>query len=238
MEKIADTLNMYIIAEMTRINESASFDYYEPFIENNQIKVLPKDDNTYFSDAYLWPSFVESDNVEDYKRIFGLNLTVNVEYIDENNCDYRVSTNDFGELIISFDANDENPSVIIAGVSMNTNAVLEEELEETDAEDSSAESEEAEAEEVAPDTSSIEAQVLTEDEMPEEGPAWIVTYDLNSVTEALNEDEEENSTHQEVIVAPDIETAVKYAEQNARIQGRENPNWHGAEIVSIKKKIV
>ena len=40
----------------------------------------------------------------------------------------------------------------------------------------------------------------------------------------------------DIITAPDIETAVKYAEQNARIKAKEDPKWHDAEIVSIKKK--
>lgn len=67
----------------------------------------------------------------------------------------------------------------------------------------------------------------------DEGPAWVVVYDLDNGE--LTEDIESES-NSEVIYAPDIETAVKYAEQNARIKARENPDWKSAEVVSIQRK--
>lgn len=245
MDKIASTVNMYIIAEMIREEETASFDYYDPFIENNKIKILPKDNRTYFSDAYLWHEFVDKDNIEDLKRICGINLSANIELVDTENDNFNISANDFGELVISFEANsdEELGNVTIAGVMLNSGADLVNENmheePETAVDDLEADNTaEVEPEDNKPDTSNIEAEVLTEDENPEEGPAWVVTYSLDTMRESLNEEEEVDPQHQAVIHAPDIETAAKYAEQQARMNSREHSSWSNAEVVSIKKKDV
>lgn len=76
---------------------------------------------------------------------------------------------------------------------------------------------------------------LTEDIGDEEEPAWEVTYDL-SITEALDTYESESADNKEIIHAPDAETAVKYAEQNARIEAKEDNRWAHAEIIGVQKQ--
>lgn len=76
---------------------------------------------------------------------------------------------------------------------------------------------------------------LTEDIGDEEEPAWEITYDL-SIMEALDADDIESADNKEIIHAPDAETAVKYAEQNARIKAKEDDKWVHAEIIGVQKQ--
>ena len=261
MTNIAKTINMYIIAEMYRESPDASFDYLSPIIseDGKQIYVLPKDARCAFIDSYLSDSFVEVDNIEDNLRIFGLNLSVNIEMIDTENDNFYIEPCDeLGELVIKLDANLESEAgsaKFIDPIAVNTKVDLVEEVEaEVDNKDEEAEnatentSEESPVENDPeldnsndsdkPDTSSIHADVLIEADLSdEEGPEWIITYDLKSTNESLTEDEETESDNVDVITAPDIESAAKYAEQNARIKARENPSWNSAEVISIEKKV-
>lgn len=76
---------------------------------------------------------------------------------------------------------------------------------------------------------------LTEDIGDDEEPAWEITYDL-PIIEALDMDEIESPDNKEIIHAPDAETAVKYAEQNARIKAKEDTKWAHAEIIGVQKQ--
>ena len=78
---------------------------------------------------------------------------------------------------------------------------------------------------------------LTEDVGDEEEPAWEITYDL-----PINEDLEENDTegelpeNTEIVHASDAETALKYAEQHARMKAKEDAKWLDAEIIGVQKQ--
>lgn len=78
---------------------------------------------------------------------------------------------------------------------------------------------------------------LTEDIGDEEEPAWEITYDL-----PINEDLEDSNTEEdipentEIVHAPDAETALKYAEQHARIKAKEDAKWLDAEIIGVQKQ--
>lgn len=76
---------------------------------------------------------------------------------------------------------------------------------------------------------------LTEDVGDEEEPAWEITYDL-PIMEAVDTDEIESADNKEIIHAPDAETAIKYAEQNARIKAKEDDKWLEAEIIGVQKQ--
>lgn len=76
---------------------------------------------------------------------------------------------------------------------------------------------------------------LTEDIGDEEEPAWEITYDI-PIMEALDTNEIESADNKEIIHAPDAETAVKYAEQNARIKAKEDDKWTHAEIIGVQKQ--
>ena len=75
-----------------------------------------------------------------------------------------------------------------------------------------------------------EAEAVEDDEI-----AWEVTYEI-SMTEDLDIPETKQPDNVEIIHAPDVETAIKYAEQSARIKAKEDSKWLDAEIIGIKKK--
>lgn len=78
---------------------------------------------------------------------------------------------------------------------------------------------------------------LTEDIGDEEEPAWEITYDL-PINEDLGDSDTEGDIpeHTEIVHASDAKTALKYAEQNARIKAKEDPKWVDAEIIGVQKQ--
>lgn len=226
------TINIYLVTEMERNTPEATYEYMPPVILDNRVVIVPENEGSNFVDAWLSDSFVEDDYIVDNVRTRGINLSVNVELTDTVNDNFYIDIDRlkmFGELVIGLDANleedDKGYATFIDPVMVNTGSDLVEEAKE----DTSVEDEELED-----DLSSIEANVITEADESEEEPEWIVTYNLG---EMLHEDISDETPSNEIILnAPDIETAIKYAEQNARIKAKEEPNWKEAEVISVKKK--
>lgn len=84
--------------------------------------------------------------------------------------------------------------------------------------------------------SSTVTEALTEAEeiaSDEEGEPWTVKYSFE-VDESLQE-ESSVSSNTYTLTAKDATDALKYAEQFARMQARENDTWKSAEVVSIQK---
>ena len=233
MNKIAKTINIYLIAEMQRPDLSSSFDYMT-YIEDRKIKIIPSGPETIFTDVYLFPEFVTAVNEEEFIKIFGINLSANIELNGTENDDYHVIVDELGQIVITLDVNLEDTNSYGEFVEVIENKDID--LVEAAEEELSKPLDSEETEE--PEISSVTAEVLTEAELEdEEGPEWIIHYDLGATNESLTEAEDsEMPEHVDTIIAPDIETAVKYAEQNARIKAKEDARWTDAEVVSIKKK--
>lgn len=232
MNNIAKTLNIYLIAEMQRSAIDKSFDYMI-YIEDRKIKIIPNGTETIFTDVYLSNEFVTANNEEEFIKIFGINLTANIELHGTENDDYHVNVDDLGQIVITLDINLEDTNSFGEFIEVVENK----EIDLITEEDLAQYIDTAETLEEIPDTSSVEAEVLTEAELSdEEGPEWVITYSLNTKNESLNEDTGSEVSNTAVITAPDIQTAIKYAEQNARVQAKENNNWVDAEVISVKKK--
>lgn len=230
MEKIAKTINIYLIAEMHRPDMNSSFAYMT-YIEDRKIKIIPTGLNTEFTDVYLSSEFVTANNEEEFTKIFGINLSANIELHGTENDDYHVSIDDLGEIIITLDINLEDTNSygeFIEVIENDSADLVVENIDLTAEKDSKEEL----------DLESISAEVLTEAELEdEEGPQWVIHYDLKATNESLTEAEDDTTPeHIDTIIAPDIETAVKYAEQNARVKSKDDPKWNDAEVISIKKK--
>ena len=227
MTMLAKTINIYLIAEMQRPDMTIPFAYLKPYIEDKKIKITPHDSSVTFTDVYLASEFVSADNQEEFIRIFGINLSANIELHGTENEDFTVRINDLGEIEINLEINleDTNSYGEFVAVAENEDIDLVEQSEtHSDIEEE-------------PGIESVSAEVITEAELDDDdGPSWIISYSLSNTNESLNEEEEIDSNITDIITAPDIETAVKYAEQNARIKAKEDPKWHDAEVVSIKKK--
>lgn len=213
------------------------FAYLKPYIQNKMIKICPAEEVVEFTDVYLSHEFVTVDNEEEFINIFGINLSANIELTGTENDDFVVRVNELGEIEIELEVNLEDTNSYGEFVTVIENEdtdLVVEELSETGAEEVEEPSDEES------DISSVKAEVLTEAELEdEEGPEWIVHYDLDSTNESLTESEDDAAPeHVDTITAPDIETAVKYAEQNARMKAREDSKWSDAEVISIKKKEV
>ena len=226
MNKIAKTINIYLIAEMPSLDAEGPFKCM-PYIEDRKIKIINK---IPFTDAYLQPEYTDIDTTDDLIRKVSINLSTNIELHGTENEDFHVTVDALGQIVITLDVNLEDT---------NSYGEFIEVIENKEA-DLVVESIEDKKNTEEPDIESISAEVLTEAELEdEEGPEWLVNYDLNIINESLNEadevDEIESSTT-DTITAPDIETAVKYAEQNVRIKAKEDSKWSDAEIISIKKK--
>jgi hypothetical protein len=80
---------------------------------------------------------------------------------------------------------------------------------------------------------------LTEDAEigDEEGDTWQVKYELG-VTESLNESDDQVGGEDKsvTVIAPDAETALRYAEQHAKMKREENPEWGSAQVVALTKQ--
>ena len=78
-------------------------------------------------------------------------------------------------------------------------------------------------------------RLVEEDEL-EEGPEWSVIVQLSDDT--IDDDfDDENASEEVIINAPDIDTAIKYAQQYVRkMQKSEDTaeQWVDAEIISIR----
>ena len=74
---------------------------------------------------------------------------------------------------------------------------------------------------------------MNEDITEEVETEWVVLFQLT----ADETDDSFESTNEEIsLTAPDIETAVKYAQQYIRKQSIENDRWKEAEILSIQMR--
>lgn len=82
---------------------------------------------------------------------------------------------------------------------------------------------------------SYTSENLTEDIGDEDEPAWKVTYEL-PINEAIESQEISEEDNVDIVHAPDAETAVKYAEQNARIKAKEDSRWIDAEVIGVQKQ--
>lgn len=77
--------------------------------------------------------------------------------------------------------------------------------------------------------------VLREADEDVEGYEWAVVFRLPSLNGEYDDDFE-NFDEEVIIVAEDMDDAVKYAEQYIRVQQQDNDSWKDAEILSITRK--
>ena len=231
MEKLARTVSIHAICEMELINnKESSFDYNVDLdLDGTGVIILtPHDTNTIFRDAYLISSFDTTDIKTDYSRTFAINLVANMELIGTEDDDYEIGIDDVGQVTITpyaaLDGVEGDAKFVSFEIEQNA-ALVTEELDEA--------SQEVVEE---PDIESISAEVINEAEDPEdsEDPEWHITYEF-PITEAL-EDNTEEASNVATIHAPDAETAIKYAEQHARIQAKDDPKWQSAEVIAIRKQ--
>lgn len=71
----------------------------------------------------------------------------------------------------------------------------------------------------------------------EAGFEWLVQFEL--ISDDTDDSFEDNSKEEAIIVAPDFDTAYKYAQQYIRTKQLEDETkdaWKDAEIVSVDKK--
>lgn len=232
MNKIAKTINIYLVAVLPRLDTESIFKYI-PYIEDRKIKII---NNTPFIDAYLQPEYTDIDITDNLTRKVSINLSANIELHGTENEDFHVMVDELGQIVITLDVNLEDTDSYGEFVEVTENKDVDLVIEniENTPETETTGNENSDNE---PDAESVTAEVLTEAELSdEEGPQWIIQYDLGSTNESLTEDEEPVSNNIDTITAPDIETAVKYAEQNARIKAKEDDRWLTAEIIQIKKQ--
>lgn len=228
MDKLAKTISIHAICEMEVINNNKEsvFDYnIDLDIDGTGVIILtPTDSNVIFRDAYLISSFDDTDTKNEYSRIFAINLVANMELTNTEDDDYEIGIDDVGQVTITpyaaFDGVEGHAKFVSFEIEKDSSLITEE--IESDSEDTGIES--------------ISAEVLDEDIGEEEEPAWEITYELPLTEDVEDNEDTESPDNVEIIHAPDAETAVKYAEQNARIKAKEEPNWAQAEIVQIKKQ--
>lgn len=231
MEILAKTISIHAICEMELINNKASsFDYnIDLDLDGTGVIILtPLDANTTFKDAYLISAFDDTDIKTDYSRTFAINLVANMELTNTEDDDYEIGIDDVGQVTITpyaaFDGVEGDAKFVSFEIEKTSSLITEE--ADSDIDDKSEET----------DLEDVSAEVLDEDIGNEEDPAWEITYDL-PITEDLEDDlENEPLDNIEIIHAPDAETALKYAEQNARIKAKEDDKWSSAEIIQIKKQ--
>ena len=232
MDKLAKTISIHAICEMELINnnKASSFDYnIDLDLDGTGVIILtPLDANTTFRDAYLISSFDDIDIKTDYSRTFAINLVANIELTNTEDDDYEIGIDDVGQVTITpyaaFDGVEGDAKFVSFEIEKDSSLVTED-VEEDDAD---------KIEE--PEIEITDAEVLDEDLGEEDDPAWEITYDI-PITENLEDGiENEPSDNTEIIHAPDAETAVKYAEQNARIKAKDDSKWETAEIIQIKKQ--
>lgn len=232
MEKLAKTISIHAICEMELVNnnKASSFDYnIDLDVDGAGVIILtPLDANTTFRDAYLISSFDDTDIKTDYSRTFAINLVANMELTNTEDDDYEIGIDDIGQITITpyaaFDGIEGDAKFVSFEVEKSSSLVVEE--VDSDIDDESKEA----------DLEVVSAEVLDEDMGDEEDPAWEITYDLPITEDLEDATENEPSANTEIIHAPDAETALKYAEQNARIKAKEDPSWETAEIIQIKKQ--
>lgn len=209
MEKIAKTLSIHIISELSNITDDAADFNYQVNIDDRSgyIKITPVAPSVIFTDAYLISGFDTLDKMVGNKRIVAINLAANLELVNTDDDDFMIDINDIGELEIQpFAAKDGelgSARFISCAIENETQLVTE-----------------------AADTEFVDS---------EDEPAWRVVYKL-PLEEDLDTESEELQDSSEIIHAPDAQTAVKYAEQQARINAKDNAAWEDAEIISIEKQ--
>ena len=239
MKPFAKTLSIHLLAKLERSNRDASLNYFKSIItRGSELNLIPESVCTNFIEAHKIDNFNNEDSIEENTRTVGINLVVNVTCDEDVDPEYVVRIDSIGSLAITFD----RTKVQIEDAVEETNSMLvNEELEDTSDEEETEETDSKEekkpVEETTPEEEKISAEVIEEKmlvEEEEEGPAWTVTYDLHTMSEALLEDENEEGSSV-IIHAPDAETAARLADQHARIKARDDKNWDSAEIVSIRK---
>lgn len=157
MYKLAKTINIYLIAEMQRVDINSSYDYMI-YIEDRKIKIIPTGTQTQFTDVYLSTEFVTSNNEEDLIKIFGINLSANIELNGTENDDYHVNIDDLGQIVITLDVNLEDTNSYGEFIEVVENKEID---LITEAETQLSEYIDTDEKEVV-DVSSIEAKVLDE----------------------------------------------------------------------------
>jgi len=78
--------------------------------------------------------------------------------------------------------------------------------------------------------------VMNEDN-EEEGVEWLIQFQLAS--DEFDDSFDQDYKEEVVIVAPDFDTAYKYAQQYVRkmqLDSETSAQWKGAEIVSVDKR--
>ena len=215
MENLAKTLSIHLVVEMEAFKEftDKSFDYNIALDLDGtgEIKITPISANVSFIDAYLISEYSDLDIINDNSRTKAINLVANIELTDTLDDDYVVNISDVGEVVIS-------PYAGFQGVPGSAKFVAVKEEKQS----------QLVIEEGAPEVSELQEKVEESDETDCE-----VIYSFD-ITEDLTE-EEASSDSRVIIQAPDMQTAVKYAEQNARMNAKDNPDWADAEVISIKK---
>ena len=243
--EIAKTIDIHLIAELRKYEPQASFNLGEPIFEEKLIRIMPEDVNTQIVDVWLSPEFTDYDEAEGLEAIKSINISANILLDGTDNDNFDVYVDDLGSIVLMLEAAKDSwteGNAKFAAVTDHEDVELQvENLSET--EENSENSNE-------PEVIEVDAKVVDENENSlenlqeekklneadeEEGPAWIIEYEFDSLSESLHEDEEPSNIAREVIHAPDLETAVKYAEQNARMKSRDSRKWLDAEITSIKK---
>ena len=243
--EIAKSVDIHLIAELRKYEPQATFNLSEPIFEKKLIRIMPEDSNTQIVDVWLSPEFTEYDEAEGMEAIKSINLTANILLDGTDNDNFDVYVDDIGSIVLMLEAAKDDwteGSARFAAISNPEDVELQvEDLSEP--EENSEDLNE-------PEIIDVDAKVIDEPENSieisqeekqlneadeEEGPAWVIEYEFDNLSESLHEDEEPSNIAKEVIHAPDLETAVKYAEQNARMKSRDNKKWADAEITSIKK---
>lgn len=119
----AHTETLHLILEMTRLNESTTFDYHVDIDDVGQIVFTPDDSSVSFVDIERLAGY---DSVEDVidgnTRRFSVSLTANM-IADDGNFDWFCDIDEIGQAVITPEM--ENTSFLSVSVSDSLNLVTE-----------------------------------------------------------------------------------------------------------------
>ncbi len=117
------TETLHLILEMTRLNESTSFDYHVDIDDVGQIVFTPDDSSVSFVDIERFAGY---DSVEDIidgnTRRFSVTLTANM-IADDDNFEWFCDIDEIGQAVVTPDA--ENTSFLSVSVADSLNLVTE-----------------------------------------------------------------------------------------------------------------
>ena len=117
------TETLHLILEMTRLNESTSFDYHVDIDDVGQIVFTPDDSSVSFVDI---ERLAEDDSIADVidgnTRRFSVTLTANM-IADDDNFDWFCDIDEIGQAVVTPDA--ENTSFLSVSVADSLNLVTE-----------------------------------------------------------------------------------------------------------------